>query len=112
MFPVDYREQRLLACRNSTADSAPFEVDGSLLVGTCYVLKYHDNFSQYGNDVVYLYPAFHKGERCWLRRFVWSADSPYTAYGTMEEIISFEDGVQLFLEQGVFEFPVPVESDR
>ncbi len=47
------------------------------------------------------------GERCWLRRDSWQAAHGYSASGTSEYILSFEDGVKLFLERGVFEFRQP-----
>src|SRR2546430_16909299 len=104
---VNYVEYRELECRGAVDPGAPEEVEGTLLVATEAVLKFRDNQSSYGEDYVSILPAFHNGVRCWLRREEWCPAYGYSASGTQEEIISFEDGVKLFLERGVFEFPLP-----
>ena len=105
---VHYVELDTLENRGAV-DSAPSsEVEGTLLVGTQHVLRFESGQSSYGNDIVYIFPAFHNGERAWLKRAVWSPAYGYSASGTQESIVSFEAGVKLFLERGVFAFPEPV----
>lgn len=107
---VWYSEKRTLACRGAV-DSAPDElVEGILLVGEKSILNFYDNQSSFGEDSVSIYPAIHDGKRCWLRCEDWQPAEGYSCYGLRSEfIISFEDGVRLFLERGVFEFPKPEE---
>lgn len=109
MSKVQYVEYRELECRGAV-DPAPSEqVEGTLLVGTKPALQFYDGQTQYGEDRVSIFPAFHNGIRSWLRREVWEAAGHYSASGTQEFVISFEAGVKLFLERGVFGFPVPEE---
>lgn len=106
---VKYVEVRELECRGAVDPSEPEPVEGSLLVGTTSVLEFedHSRAPSYGYDAVDIFPAFHNGKRCWLRRDSWSPAYGYSASGTQEYILSFEEGVKLFLERGVFEFPQP-----
>jgi len=109
MASTKYVEVRELECRGAVDPSEPEPVEGSLLVGTTPVLEFedHSRAPSYGYDAVDIFPAFHNGERCWLRRDSWQAAHGYSASGTSEYILSFEDGVKLFLERGVFAFPHP-----
>ncbi|HYU72935.1 MAG TPA: hypothetical protein VEL31_09665 [Ktedonobacteraceae bacterium] len=101
---VQYVEYRKLECRDAINPTAPEEVEGTLLVGTRPALEFESNYSQYGNDYVKIFPAFHNGQRAWLERAVWCPAYGYSASGTQEYILSFEAGMKLFLERGVFEF--------
>jgi len=109
MMSIQYIEVRSLENRGAVDPAPSSEVDGSLLVGVDLALGFDGNESQYGVDSVDIFPAFYRGERCWLRRETWQAAYGYSARGTQESVISFEEGVKIFLERGVFEFPVPVE---
>lgn len=100
-----YVERIGLASRGAVDPGPTLLVDGTLLVGTQNVLHYEANHSLYGNDDVYIFPAFHNGVRCWLKRSNWEAAYGYSASGTDESIISFEEGVALFLKAEVFKFP-------
>jgi len=71
---------------------------------------YKDRHSVAGHDEVELYPAIHNGQRAWLQRRCWSAAVGYSAYGTEEFVIDFQAGVVIFLERGVFNFPVGTEG--
>lgn len=63
---MKYIERRELECRGAV-DPAPSEpVEGTLLVGEKAVLEFSANQSQYGEDDVSIFPAFHNRERCWL----------------------------------------------
>jgi hypothetical protein len=107
MMKVTYTEYRELACRGAVDPEPSVAVEGILLVGTEPALEFYDNQSSYGEDSVSLYPAVLNGERSWLKRSEWQASHGYSATGTNECVIPFEAGVKLFLERGVFEFPVP-----
>jgi len=107
---VQYVEIYELENRGAVDPAPSSDVEGTLLVGTQPVLEFEDNHSSYGNDYVKIYPAFHNGERSWLKRAVWSPAYGYSASATQESIVSFEAGVKIFLERGVFAFPQPVEA--
>ncbi len=107
---MKYVEIRTLQNRGAV-DPAPSTSDeGTLLIGEKSVLSFYGNESSYGSDSIEIFPAFHNGERCWLKRAEWDAAWGYSASGTQEYILSFEEGVKLFLERGIFAFPVPVEA--
>jgi hypothetical protein len=101
---IQYSEWHTLQCRGPV-DPAPDEpVEGILLVGTKPALHFYGNQSSYGEDAISFFPAVHKGERCWIKREEWCPSEGYSASGTNEFIVPFEDGVKVFLEKGVFEF--------
>lgn len=110
MTQVQYVEYRDLECRGSIDPAQPEPVEGTLLVGTTSVLSFEDNVTQYGENASSIFPAFHNGERAWLRRDTWQPAYGYSASGTQESILSFEDGVKIFLKRGVFEFPLPTSA--
>lgn len=110
MNQIQYVEYRTLQVAGPVDQMPDEELEGSLLVGTKPVLEFEDHFSSNGEDSTSIYPAFHDGKRAWLRRDVWQPAYGYSASGTSEHILSFEDGVKIFLERGVFEFPIPVEA--
>jgi len=107
---VQYVEYRYLENRGAVDPAEPSDVEGTLLVGTQPALKFTANHSQYGEDYVSIFPAFHNGERSWLKRAEWSHAYGYSASGTQEDVLSFEDGVKLFVERGVFAFPEPAKE--
>jgi len=106
---VKYVEVRELQNRGAIDPAPSSEVEGTLLIGERPVLQFYGNQSSYGEDYISLFPVFHNGQRCWLRRCEWCPAEGYSASGTQDYIISFEDGIKLFLERGVFEFPQPVQ---
>jgi hypothetical protein len=110
MKQVQYIEYRDLECRGPVDPGQPEPIEGSLLVGAEPVLSFEDHVSSYGEDSSSIFPAFYNGVRAWVRRDVWSPAYGYSASGTQESILSFEDGVLLFLGRGVFEFPEPVPA--
>jgi hypothetical protein len=104
---IQYVEYRSLQCRGAVDPLPDEEVTGTLLVATHPALQYVADEGTYGHNFVSILPAFYNGERSWLKREEWEAAYGYSASGTSEEIISFEDGVKIFLEHGVFNFPLP-----
>jgi len=110
MMSIQYVEVREMENRGAVEPAPSSEVDGSLLVGVEPALEFDGNESRYGSDSIEIFPAFYKGERAWLRRETWQAAYGYSAIGTQESILSFEEGVKIFLEHGAFAFPVPVEA--
>lgn len=107
MKKITYIEIESLQNRGAVDPGPDTEVAGSLLVGEQRALQFETAESQYGNDYVEIFPAFHDGQRAWLRRDTWRPAHGYSASGIQEKILSFEDGVKFFLERGVFEFPLP-----
>ncbi len=110
MTQIWYREVKELENRGAVDPAPSSEVEGTLLIGEEAALEFVSHQSSYGEDATSIFPAFHNGERCWLRRDEWNAAYGYSASGTQESILSFEDGVKLFLEQGVFAFPEPEKA--
>lgn len=110
---ITYTERRALACRgpNEPMPDTPVE-GGILLVGATPALTYGDNQSPYGEDQVSLYPAIWQGARAWLRRAVWYPAAGYSASGTEESILGFEEGCRILIERGVFAFPAPAPAAR
>jgi hypothetical protein len=109
---TQYTEWKTLQNCGAIEPQPDNEVEGILLVGTEVVLKFEDHHSNYGNDYCKIFPAVHKGERCWVRRDTWDAAQGYSASGTQEYIVSFDEGVKLFLERGVFAFPLPENKEK
>lgn len=99
-----------LACRGPVDPAPSEEVEGTLLVGTQAVLTFYSHESNYGEDYSEVFPAFHNGKQCWLRRDTWNPAHGYSASGTGEYILSFEDGVKLFIEREVFALPNPEDK--
>jgi hypothetical protein len=111
MTTIEYIEWHTLQSRGPV-DPAPDEpVEGILLVGTKPALHFYGNESSYGEDSISIFPAIHDGKRCFVKREVWCPAGHYSASGTQEFIISFEAGVKIFLERGIFEFDLPQEAD-
>jgi len=107
---VTYKEVRTIANRGAIEQAEDSDIFG-LLVGDQLALKYDDNHSQYGYDAVRIYPAFYDGKRSWFKTERWYPGHGYSASGYQEIILSFEDGVKIFLERGVFSFPIPEEEE-
>lgn len=104
---VHYVEVYELANRGAVDPAPSEEVAGILLVGTEHVLHFYCHQTSYGEDSTYIFPAIHNGQRAWPCRDVWSAAKGYSASGTNEYILPFEQGVTIFLEREVFAFPTP-----
>jgi hypothetical protein len=110
MTAVQYIEKKTLARRGPIDPLPPIDVKGTLLVGEQPVLDYEEGHINTGCDHVEIFPAFYNGKRAWLRRATWNPAWGYTASGTWEDILSFEEGVMLFLEHGAFAFPPPAQD--
>jgi hypothetical protein len=93
-----------LETRGAAGPGEPESVNGSLLVGP-RILSYVGNEGPYGSDSISLFPAFYNGGRCWIERLDWYPVHGYSASGAQESIISFDDGVRIFLERGMYKFP-------
>jgi len=103
-----YIEWKRLQTRGAVEPGPDETVEGSLLVGD-RICSWEDNYSSYGCDWSQLYPAFFKGERCWVRRNVRCPALGYSASGCEEIVLSFQKGVEILIEQGMFLFPTPEE---
>ena len=107
MSIVQYVEWQTLQNRGPV-DPAPDEpVEGILLVGTKPAIHFYGNETRCGEDAISIFPAVHDGKRCFVKREEWCPSEDYSASGTQEFIVSFEEGVKIFLERGVFNFPMP-----
>lgn len=107
MPKITYIEWETLASRGAVDQGPDIEVQGLLLVSEQRALKFDTPGGQFGYDAVELFAAVHDGKRAWVRRDTWCPNHGYSASGVSEEILSFEDGVKLFLERGVFAFELP-----
>lgn len=76
----------------------------TFLVSEQPVLMFDSDQSSYGSSCCYLYPAWSKGERCFLFSKYWQSAFGYIATGFSEEIITFEEGVKLLVEHHVYNF--------
>lgn len=108
---ISYVLWRTLQRRSAVDPLPPQQVQKPLLVGPS-VLHFYSHETDYGEDSTMIYPAFYGEERCWVRRDVWFAAEGYSATGTSDSILSFEDGVKLFLEHDMFAFPYPEERNN
>lgn len=94
--------QKSLNQRSATEQENDEPVDGSLLVGENHILDFVDNESEYGHDSCLLYPAFHNGTKCWLLYCNWSASGNYCASGSQEEILDYQTGVNILVDEEFF----------
>ena len=99
---MKFTECYALRCRGPV-ESLPDEECPVFLLGDFAVANWEDGHSPYGLDVCVLYPAWVEGKRGWLLRRQWDAANGYCASGTLEVLLSFEDGIRLLCEHGKFE---------
>ena len=111
MSTITYKQIRTLRTRSPIEQLPDREVDGVLLVGQQPAIEFEDRHSDAGWDAVALYPAFSDGAQCWLELRRLYAAHGYSASGVQERVMSFEDGVQIFLERGVFALSAPADVD-
>jgi hypothetical protein len=105
---LKYTHYRVLSTRGPIESGPDIDVDGVLLVADdSPALVFTTRHSDLGHDRVEIYPAFHNGDQSWLRRCTWMPGFGYSASGTQESILPFEDGLRIFLERGVFALHVP-----
>ena len=97
-----FTQKRTLLARSAVDQAPGVPVSGTLLCSTKPVLCFVEGQTSFGEDDVQVFAAFHNGEQCWLRRATWVPSSGYSAEGVEECILPFDEGVRLFLEQGVF----------
>ena len=107
MSQITYMQVRTLATRGPIEQRPDREVDGTLLVGREPAIQFEDRHQDVGHDAVALYPAFFNGRQSWLEHRRWHPAHGYSASGTMERVLPFEDGVKIMLERGVFTLPAP-----
>jgi len=110
---LKYAQIRTLRTRGPVEQEPDREVDGLLLVGDRAALAFEDRHSAAGCDAVTIYPAFTGAEpfQCWLVHRRWHAAHGYSASGVQEQVISFTEGVQIFLERGVFALAPPAPPE-
>ena len=103
---LKYTEKKTLACRGAVNQEPDEDVDGILMVGDKVISLEPSSHSRFGHDSNRIRPAIHNGKRVWLKLSVWSPSRGYCAEGTTENIITFEDGVKVLIENGYFSFPI------
>jgi len=103
---MNFQECSVLKTRDAMEQAADTEV-ATFLCAEYSVLKYKDRLSRAGHDMVSLFPAWVEGKRAFMLRRDWCAGHGYTADGVHDTIITFEEGVKLLVEHGVYNFPAP-----
>ena len=96
---MNYSEQSTLMQRGPVEQMEDIEVE-VFLRGDRTIAIWDEGHQQAGHDECLLFPAFAKGGRCWLLSRRWHAGGGYSASGTEEEILTFEEGVKLLCEKG------------
>jgi hypothetical protein len=102
---INYTEKWSLAASNATQGIE--QLTEALLVGDVIALNYRVNQANHEFIDVYLYPAWHKSKRVWLKRSKLVAADASPKMDTTEHIVSFERGIEILAEHGVFDFPEP-----
>jgi hypothetical protein len=107
MLYEEKRELHSVSVMSSSNEEVSQPVNGPLLVGLECALSWSQEV-----DTWRLYPAFYKGERAWVQTWQWTSRQSSRHHGYAESILTFQEGVEKFLEHGVFQFPAPpgVES--
>lgn len=100
---MKFKEQTCLERDNNPNGSHEEEIDFSLLVGEHYIARWCDGESEYGYNRNFLYPAYIRGEKGFLKKSEWMASGPYCASGGSQEVVSLEDGIKLLIEKGIYE---------
>lgn len=101
---INYNIQRTLIVDDKPNGFHEEEVVGNLLVADFILYSYCCNQSKYGEEHIEIIPCFWNGGKAFLKHWTWFPQGQYSAEGEGEEILSFEDGVKLLLEQGAFEW--------
>ena len=99
-------EQNTLKTRSGVSSEPDVEIKTFQRSETS-VLRWESGHNVAGYDCNNLFPAWVKGKRAFLLRRVWRALSPYNADGTQEDLLTFEQGVKILIEQGVYDFAAP-----
>jgi len=99
---MKYIEKDFLLCRGVVDQAAPEEVP-VFMVGVKHIASWDDNFCKEGNDSNYLFPAFEQETgRGFLLISKWNPAEGYCSAGTDERLISFEEGIRLLCERGLY----------
>jgi hypothetical protein len=106
MASMTYTERNTLMRRGAVDQEPDVEVN-TFLLGDRSIANFEEGHGRYGCDWVGIIPAWVEGSRAFLIQQTRSPAAGYNAEGTEETIISFEEGVRLFLEKGLFEALVP-----
>lgn len=106
---LSFNIKETLCVRGAVSDEGDVMVEGNLLVATEPALVYSDRHQRAGHDRVEIFPAFYNGKQSWMMRRNWSPGDGYSASGTHEYILDFKEGVEIFLQRGVFELAPPSE---
>jgi hypothetical protein len=96
-----------LADRDALNPLPDREVQGGPLFVGKSVARFDGDRRSVGHDRITVYPACLAGEWCWLIHRRWCPARGYCASGELDEILSFEDGIRLMVEHGVFSWIFP-----
>jgi hypothetical protein len=99
-----FKEKDFLLCRGAVNQNEPERIE-NLLIGERAIGKWDDRSRSpgYGWDYVKMYPAYYKGEKTFVEERIWCPAEGYSASGTEERVISFEEGVKILLKKGAYE---------
>lgn len=109
---MKYEIKNSLLCRGATEQEADMQIDGLFLIGDDSIASYTDGECRYGENYCDIFPAVLGGEKCFLLREQWSPCNGYSASGTDETILTFEEGITLLLDRGAYEHLWPVAEGR
>jgi hypothetical protein len=76
--------------------------EGTLLVGEI-VLQYEDKHFGEGCEYIRISPAFKDGQRCFFKTSEWWPGQGYCAEGIQDTILTYEDGLDILVQKGMFE---------
>mgnify|MGYP005651662973 CR=1 FL=1 len=88
-------------------DQGPDQEVDTFLLGDRAIATFEENQSQYGCDYTRVVPAWVEGKRAFIVQRSWSPAPGYSSEGDEDVIISFEEGVKLLLEKGIYDALVP-----
>lgn len=104
-------EQTTLQTRGPV-DSEPDVECETFLRSEKSILCWQSGHERAGYDYNHLFAAWVNGKRAFLLRKIWHALAPYCADGTHESLLTFEEGVKLLVENGVYDFAAPKKAQE
>jgi len=104
MNEVKFRERTTMVVDNNPNGNYEESIgDHTLLVSDTVICEWDSDDSEYGYQANAIYPAYWDGKKSWLHTTSWIPGSGYCADGGGDNILSWEDGVDLLLRRGAYE---------
>lgn len=102
MEKLKYIIKKTLACRGAIDQMADESIKNLLVADMC-IARWDADQNSYGHNEVSIYPGFLKGEPAFLIKRYWISSAGYSCTGlTGENILNFEQGVKLLIENGAY----------